>query len=223
LREGRPTLASRGGTFRSLRRGDPSKSSPRQQRVRITASFCLPAVAVRPSHPVPAASFRKRSQGKGLPLALPRPGRLQAGVEGRGAKPGLCKQRSGSGAGSRLLAEAGRAESRRLPPRGSSRSWRRSMGVTARGRPKPVPTRGRPKPVPRWRWPKTTPGGDRDAVRGSRSCEGHRGRVAGSAEAGLVPAAVERVASHRPTSQAKATRGAPEGMPEPKDRLPGPR
>jgi hypothetical protein len=111
LREGLPTLASRGGTFRSLRRGDPSKSSPRQQRVRITASFCLPAVAVRPPHPPPAASFRRRSRRKGLPLALPRPGRLQAGVEGRGAKPDLCKQRSGSGAGSRVPAEAGRVES----------------------------------------------------------------------------------------------------------------
>jgi hypothetical protein len=67
-----PVPCGAGGTFRSLRRGDPSKSSPHQQPVRIAASICLPAVAVRPSHPPPAASFRRRSQGKGLPLALPR-------------------------------------------------------------------------------------------------------------------------------------------------------
>jgi hypothetical protein len=223
LREGLPTLASRGGTFRSLRRGDPSKSSPRQQRVRIAASFCLPAVSVRPPHPPPTASFRRRSQGKGLSLALPHPGRLQAGGRGGVRKP----------------ASASRG---RIPAPGPDCSPKRAgwrAGDCHRVRPAEagVPWWGSPLGTGRSRfrlgagrsWFRGGRGRSRcqgvtgDAVRGSRSCEGHRGRVAGSAEAGLVPATVERVASHRPTSQAKATRGAPEGMPEPEDRLPGPR
>jgi hypothetical protein len=125
------------------------------RRVPLISSRCA---SLRPSAFLPLPSV--------LPIRLPqrpseegargrdchwpsRVGRLQAG-DRRGTEAGLCKQGSVSGAGSRLLAEAGIEESRRLPPRSSGRSWSCAVGVTARGR---------PKPIPRWRWPKPLPRG----------------------------------------------------------------
>jgi hypothetical protein len=180
------------GTFRSRRRGDPSKSSPRQQLVRIAASFCLLAVTVRPPRPSPGSVPPKRGGGKGLPLALPRPGRLQAGPRSE------VRRLSPEGGGFRRRVQA----ARRSGPSGEPTTATArpaeaggSVGVTARSRPKPVPTRSPPKRVPRWPWPKPGSGGDRGRCHSAAEAAGDvRGRVWGPPKRAVRPRSMGRQA-----------------------------